>query len=203
MAEIAGSPIPRPPGTRLAVIAVAAAAAAAASLALPSVGVPLALGVVGYLAIGLSRPDKVLRGRTLSAAQHRRTATAVGAAVFAAAALCSATLAGLDLAARLEARLYDRIESAAGAGTLELGETLRQCEALACARATIVALATDRTLGIAALHGFAWHDVRAYGRRRPASRSSGDRRDGDGRDGDGRDGDGRDGDRRGELLRVQ
>lgn len=191
MAEIAGSPISRPLGARLRLAAIAAAAAA--SLALPPVGVPLALGIAGYLTISLSRPDKVLRGRTLSAAQHRRTAIIVGSAVFGAAALGSATLAGLDLAARLEARLYDRIEIAAGAGTLQLGETLQQCEGFACARARIVTLATNRTLGIAALRGFARHDVRAYGRRRPASRSNGNERGGNERGGDGP----------GELLRAQ
>ena len=67
-------------------------------------------------------------------AQHRRTAIIVGSVVFAIAALFSATLAGFDLAVRLEAQLYDRIEIAAGDGSLKLGETLAQCEGFACAR---------------------------------------------------------------------
>ena len=57
--------------------------------------------------------------------QHRRTAIIVGSVVFGIAALFSATLAGFDLAVRLEAQLYDRIEIAAGDGSLKLGETLR------------------------------------------------------------------------------
>lgn len=179
MAEIVGSRISRPLGARLAA-RLAAIGAAAASPMLPFVGVPLALGIAGYLAITLSRPDNVLRGRRLSAAQHRRAAIIVGGGIFGIAALASATLAGLDLAARLEARLHDRIEIAAGEGTLRPGQTLRECERPACARATIVTLASDRTLGVAALRGFIRHDVRAFGRRRPASRSNGDGQDSDG-----------------------
>jgi hypothetical protein len=167
MVEIGGSPISKPASTRLAAIA------AAASLALPPVGVPLALGVAGYLTICFSKPNKVLRGCTLSAAQHRRTAIVAGSAVFGVAALFSATLAGVDLAARLESQLCSRIEIAVGAGTLKLGETLQQCEKFTCARATIVRLATYRTLGIAKLGGFAMHDVRAYGWRQPTARSNG------------------------------
>jgi hypothetical protein len=170
MVEIVNSPISRPASLCLAVIA----AVSAASLALPLVGVPLALGLTGYLTISLSKPNKVLRGRNLSMPQHRRAAIIVGGTVFGIAALLSATLAGLDLATQLEAQLCERIEIAAGAGSLKLGETLAQCEGLACARATIVKLATFRTLGLAQLHGFAMHDVRAYGRRQSAGRANGD-----------------------------
>ena len=159
MVEIVNSPISRPASLRLAVLA----AVAAASLVLPLVGVPLVLGVAGYLTISLSKPNRIVRGRYLSVMQHRRTAIIVGGVVFGIAALFSATLAGFDLAVRLEAQLYDRIEIAAGDGSLKLGETLAQCEGFACARATIVKLATFRTLGLAQLHGFAMHDVRAYG----------------------------------------
>ena len=164
MVEIAGSAVSRPAGIRLAAIA----AAAMTSLALPPVGVPLALGVAGYLAIILSKPNQIVRGRTLSAAQHRRVAMIVGGAVFGLAALTSTALAALNLAVRLESRLYDRIDIAAGAGALRLGESLRQCEELACARATIVRLATNNTFGIAELHGFALDDVHAYGRHQSA-----------------------------------
>jgi hypothetical protein len=161
MVEIVNSPISRPASLRLAVIA----AVSAASLALPLVGVPLALGLTGYLTISLSKPNRIVRGRSLSVTQHRRTAIA---------ALFSATLAGFDLAVRLEAQLCDRIEIAAGAGSLKLGETLAQCEGFACARATVVKLATFRTLGLARLHGFAMHDVRAYGWRQSTGRGNGD-----------------------------
>ena len=167
MVEIAGFPISRPASSRLAL----AAAGAAASLVLPLVGIPLAFGLAGYLTISLSKPDKVVRGRTLSMAQHRRAAFIVGGAVFAIATLCSATLAGLDLAAGLEAQLYDRIETGAGAGALQLGETLQVCRGLACARATVVRLATSKTLGLAELHGFTVHDLRIFGWRRPIARA--------------------------------
>ena len=86
MFEIVGFPISRPASSRLAIIA----AVAAASLMLPLVGVPLAFGLVGYLTISLSKPNKVVRGRTLSAAQHRRAAIVVGGAVFALAIVFSA-----------------------------------------------------------------------------------------------------------------
>ena len=163
MVEIVGFPIPKPAGSRLAVLA----AVAAAGLAPPLVGVPLALGVAGYLTISLSKPNRIVRGRFLSVKQHRRGAIIVGSVVFGIAALFSAALAGFDLAARLEAQLHDRIEIAAGDGSLKLGETLALCEGFACARATIVRLATFRTLGLAQLHGLAMHDVRAYSWRQP------------------------------------
>jgi hypothetical protein len=164
MVAIAGSAISRPAGMRLAAIA----AAAITSLAAPPVGVPLALGLAGYLAIILSKPNQIVRGRTLSAGQRRRAALVVASVVFGLGALTSATLAALNLAGRLESRLYDRIDIAAGAGALRLGESLRQCEEFACARATIVRLATDNTFGIAELHGFALDDLHAYGRHQPA-----------------------------------
>lgn len=99
----------------------AIAAAAITSLALPPVGVPLTLGLAGYLAIILSKPNRIVRGRTLCAAQHRRVAIIVGGAVFGLAALTSAALAALDLAGRRESQLHGRIEIAAGAGALRLG----------------------------------------------------------------------------------
>jgi hypothetical protein len=166
MVEIVSAAISRPASARLVVIA----AVAAASLVLPPVGVPMALGVAGYLTIALSKPNCVVRGRILSAAQHRRTALAVGSGVFGIAALFSATLTGLGLATRLEAQLYDRIEVAAGAGSLKLGDTLQQCESFACAQATIVRLATFRTLGLVQLRGFALDDVHAYAWRQPMGR---------------------------------
>jgi len=169
MVEIADSAISRPVIPRLAAVT----AVAVASLTLPLVGVPLALGVAGYYTISLSRPNQVVRGRILSAAQHRRTAIIVGSAVFGVAVVFSATLAGLDLAGRLESRLYDRVETAAGAGALQLGATVQLCEGFACARATIVKLATSNTLGLAELRGFAVHDVRAYGRRQPTAQAEG------------------------------
>jgi hypothetical protein len=169
MVEIVGFPIPKPAGSRLAVLA----AVAAAGVASPLLGVPLALGVAGYLTISLSKPNSIVRGRSLSVTQHRRTAIIVGSVVFGIAALLSTTLAGFDLAARLEAQLYERIEIAAGDGSLKLGETLAQCDGFACARATIVKLATSRTLGLAQLHGFAMHDARAYGWRQFRGRVNG------------------------------
>ncbi len=169
MVEIAGSAISRPVIPRLAAVA----AVAVASLTLPLVGVPLALGVAGYYTISLSKPNQVVRGRILSAAQHRRTAIVVGSTVFGLALLSSAALAGLDLAGRLESGLYDRVETAAGAGALQLGATVQLCERLACAHATIVKLATSKTLGLAELHGFAVHDVRAYGWRQPTAQAEG------------------------------
>ena len=177
MVEIVGSPISRPASARVAAIAVVAAVAAAAGFALPRVGVPPALGLVSYLAIRLCRPNRLLRRRTLSVAQHRRAAIIVGSVVFAGAALFSATLAGLDLAGRLQSRLYQRIASAADAGDLKLGETLQQCEEFACARATIVELASARSLGLAKLRGFAVDDLHAYGWRQPLLRSQRNRQD--------------------------
>jgi hypothetical protein len=170
MVEIVSSAISRPASARLVVIA----AVAAASLVLPTVGVPMALAVAGYLTISLSKPNCVVRGRTLSAAQHRRSAIVVGSGVFGIAALFSATLAGLGLATRL-AQLYDRIEIAAGAGSLKLGETLQQCESFGCAQATIVKLATFRTLGLVQLRGFALDNVHAYAWRQPMGRVDDDR----------------------------
>jgi len=170
MVEIVGFPIPKPAGSRLAVVA----AVAAAGLAPALVGVPLALGVAGYLTISLSKPNRIVRGRSLSVTQHRRAALIVGSVVFGIAALFSATLAGFDLSAKLEAELYDSIEIAAADGSLRLGATLAQCDGFACARATIVKLATFRTLGLAQLHGFAMHDVRAYGWRQSTGRGNGD-----------------------------
>jgi hypothetical protein len=170
MVEIVGFPIPKPAGSRLAVLA----AVAAAGLASPLVGVPLALGVSGYLTISLSKPNRIVRGRSLSVAQHRRTAIIVGSVVFGITAVFSATLAGFDLAVRLEEQLYNRIEIAAGDGSLKFGETFVQCEGIACARATIVKLATFRTLGLAQLRGFTMHDVRAYGWRQPTGRGNDD-----------------------------
>jgi len=106
--------------------------------------------------------------------QHRRTAIIVGSVVFGIAALFSVTLAGFDLAIRLEAQLYDRIEIAAGDGSLKLGERFVQCEGFACARATIVKVASFRTLGLTQLRGFAMHDVRAYGWRQSTDRGNND-----------------------------
>jgi hypothetical protein len=97
--------IPKPAGSRLAVLA----AVAAPGLAPALVGVPLALGVAGYLTISLSKPNRIVRGRSLSVTQHRRAAIIVGSVVFGIAALFSATLAGFDLSAKLEAELYDSI----------------------------------------------------------------------------------------------
>jgi hypothetical protein len=171
MVEIVGSPISRPASPRLAAIAAVAAVAAVMGLALPRLGVPPALGLVGYLAIRLSKPNQLLRRRGLSAAQHRRAAIIVGSLMFAGAALFSATLAGLDLADRLQSRLDQGIASAEDAGDLKLGETLQQCEEIACARATIVELATARSLGLAKLRGFAVDGLHAYGWRQPILRS--------------------------------
>ena len=142
---------------------------------LPPVGVPLAFGLAGYMTISLSKPNQVVRGRTLSAAQHRRAAIVVGAAVFALAILFSATLTGLDLARGLEARLYDRVEAAASAGALRLDDTVHVCEGLACDQATVIKLATSKTLGLMEFHGFALHDVRIYGWRQPTARAEGNR----------------------------
>jgi hypothetical protein len=171
MVEIVGFPISRSASSRLAIIT----AGAGASLILPLVGVPLALGLVGYLTISLSKPNKVVRGRTLSAAQHRRVAIVVGGTVFALATLFSATLAGLDLANRLEAQLYGRVEAAAGSGALQIAYTLQVCEGFACARATVTKLATSKSLGLVELHGFAAHDVRVYGWHPPADRAEANR----------------------------
>ncbi len=112
-------------------LAAIAAAAVIASLTLPPVGVPLALGLAGCLAIILSKPNQAVRGRTLCAAQHQSAVLIVGSAVFWVAALLNAILAALELTGRLESLLRDRIEIAGG--TLRLGESLRQCEEFACA----------------------------------------------------------------------
>jgi hypothetical protein len=176
MVEIVGFPLSRPASSRLAIIGVVAVA----SLMLPLVGVPLAFGLAGYLTISLSRPNKVVRGRTLSAAQHRRAAIVVGGAVFALAIVFSATLSCLDLASGLEAQLYDRVEAAASARALQLDDTVFVCEGFACARATVIKLATPKTLGLLEFHGFALHDVRSYGWRQPAVRAEGDRPRGSG-----------------------
>ncbi len=62
------------------------------------------------------------------------------------------------------------LKSPPTAGSLKLGETLKQCESFACAQATIVKLATFRTLGLVQLRGFALDDVRAYAWRQPMGR---------------------------------
>ena len=171
MVEIVGSPISRPASARVAAIAVVAAVAAAAGLALPRVGVPPALGLVGYLAIRLSKPNRLLRRRTLSVAQHRRAAIIVGSVVFAGRRAVQRNARRSRSRRPPAVPIYHRIASAADAGDLKLGETLQQCEEFACARATIVELASARTLGLAKLRGFAVDDLHAYGWRQPVLRS--------------------------------
>lgn len=118
MVEIGGSATSRPGTTRRAGIA----AAAVAGLALPRVRVPLALGRAGYLAIILSKPNQVVRGRTPFPRRTIGGLRSSSAAPFSGlAALTSTALAGLDLACRLELQFVDRIEIA-GAGVLRMGE---------------------------------------------------------------------------------
>ncbi|HEU0156339.1 MAG TPA: hypothetical protein VFQ82_09735 [Stellaceae bacterium] len=157
MVAVAGFALSRPAGAGLVL------AAAAAALSLPLLGVPLALGLVAYLACRWSKPHQILRGRTLSATAHRRAAAIAGIAVFGVVASFSALVAGLDLAVRLEYRLAAQIEAAERTGALGIGQTFRECERLACVRGTIVELPTRRTLGVARLAGLALHGERAFG----------------------------------------
>src|SRR5438270_4625395 len=136
---------------------------AAAVFTCPIFGIPLALGVTAYGVIKFSKPHTIVRGRILSRRQHQRAAVTVGAGILAVAALFSAGIRAVELANLLEARLCDRLEVSHRKGELAIEQTLQECEQLACARATIVQLATHSALGIAKLSGFVMHDQSLYG----------------------------------------
>lgn len=160
MASLVGTPFAQRQSTRTCVVA---ALSAVGCLLFPLLGIPLALGAAAYAAIKWSRPDKILRGRTLSAAQHRRAAVVAAGAAAGTAVLGSALVGGFELAARLEQGLRDQVEIARLAGGIKIGARFEQCEGIACARATILRVATGRTLGVARLSGFAAHDESVYG----------------------------------------
>jgi hypothetical protein len=152
--------IARPPAAWALTLVVAVAVAGVAG---PAVAGPVIVAAIVYAAIKLSRPDKILRGQTLSPARQRRLAALAAGVMLGIAALFSGTASALKLAASLEARLRDRIEIADVQGATRAGSTFRECEQLVCAEATIFQIPTDHTLGIARLSGFALHDEAAYG----------------------------------------
>jgi hypothetical protein len=158
--------IARPPGAWLLLFLVVVVAGFAG----PAVVVPVLLAAVVYAAIKLSRPDKILRGQTLSPARQRRIAALVAGGMLGLAALFSGAASTLKLAAALELRLRDQIEAAEVQGTAHAGSTFIECERVVCAEATILQIPTaDHILGIARLSGFALHDEALYGwRGRPA-----------------------------------
>lgn len=149
--------------SRQHVVWLLAPVAAAAGLALPPVGIPIIAGLAVYAGITFSRPDRILRGRTLSPSRQRRIAVLAGGAMLGFAASFSGAASALKLAAALELRLRDQIEAAQDAGTARAGRTFRECERIVCAQATIIQPPTSRTLGIAKLSGFALHDEAPYG----------------------------------------
>jgi hypothetical protein len=157
----------RPPGAWAMMLVVVAVVAGFTG---PAVAAPVVLALVVYVAIKLSRPDKILRGQTLSPARQRRIAALVAGATLGVAALLSGAASTLKLAATLELRLRNRIETAEVQGTVRAGSTFIECERIVCAQATILQIPTsDHILGIARLTGFALHDEALYGwRGRPA-----------------------------------
>jgi hypothetical protein len=135
----------------------AVAAVAAGAIGFPIFGVALALGIVTYAAIKMSKPHAIIRGRILSPRQHHRVAVIVAGGILGITALFSGTLCALDLANGLENRLHDALRDAHRKGELTPGQIFEECE-LACAQARVTKLSTPNTLGIAKLSGFALHD---------------------------------------------
>jgi hypothetical protein len=156
-----GASIATPLGSRKLAWTAAAIAAAAGIVGFPVIGVPVAVGIGTYIAIKLSKPHAIVRGRILSPRQHRRAAMIVGGGMLAFAALFSGTLLALELANRLEHRLHDPLKAAYRRGELKPGQMFEECS-LACARATVVELATPNAPGIAKLSGLALHDHTIY-----------------------------------------
>jgi hypothetical protein len=140
----------------------AGVAGAAGAVGFPMVGVPLALGVAAYAAIRLSKPHKIIRGRSLSPRQHRRAAVIAAGGMAGIAALSSGTIAAVDLANMLEHRLHDALAITHCRGALVPGQVLAECQSLVCAQATVVKLATPSTFGMAKLSGFALHEQTVY-----------------------------------------
>ncbi len=159
------------PPTLWLLIAAAAAIAAATGLASPPIGIPMIVGIAAYAGIAVSRPDKILRGQTLSPSRQRRAAAIAGLGMLALTASFSGAASALRLAALLELRLRDQIETALASGTAQPGRTFRECERVVCAQATIIQLPTGHTLGIARLSGFALHDETPYGWRSATARA--------------------------------
>jgi hypothetical protein len=143
---------------------------AIAGFAGPAVAIPVIPAAVVHAAIKLSKPDKILRGQVLSPARQRRIAALVAGAMLGVAALFSGAASTLKLAATLELRLRDRIETAEAQGAARAGSTFRECERMVCAQATILQIPTGHILGIARLSGFALRDEALYGWRGPLPR---------------------------------
>lgn len=137
-------------------------ATAGAGFGCPLAGVPLVLGLAAYAAIRSCRPDRILRGRRLPPWRQRRAAALMGLLILTGSAAFSVTIYGVALAGRLEGRLQQDAALGYRRGELRLGEALKACEALVCARARIIQMATPHTLGIARLSGFALHDQTIY-----------------------------------------
>jgi hypothetical protein len=122
----------------------------------------LALGIATYAAIRLSKPNQIVRGRTLSPNQHRRAAAITAVGITGMAGFLSGTLAAVDLANMIEHRLHDTLAITHGRGELKLGQILDECQSLVCARATVIKLPTPATYGVAKLTGFALHGQTVY-----------------------------------------
>jgi hypothetical protein len=167
-----GASIAIPLGRRkIAQTAAGIAAVGAGAVGFPIVGVPLALGIGMYAAIKLSKPNQILRGRTLSPRQQHRAAVIMGGVMLGIAVFFSGTLLALDIANTLEQRLHDALTTAHRRGRLMVGQVLDECERSACARATVIKLATPGTLGIVKLSGFTLHENTIYHWRNMAGQS--------------------------------
>jgi len=134
---------------------------AAITAGYPGFGIPLALGMVAYAAIKLSKPHAIMRGRTLARHQHHRAAVIAAGGVLGVAALFTGVSSALDLAIMLEHRLDYTLKTANRRGEMRVGQSFEACD-LACARAVVLELPTPYTPGIAKLSGFTIHERAIY-----------------------------------------
>lgn len=132
-----------------------------AAVEFPVFGVPVAVAAATYTWVRLSKPHKVLRGRTLSPHQQRRAAVIGAAAMLGVGLLFSGTLCALHLANTLERQLQESLKAAYRSGELSPGQLVEECR-LACARAVVVETPALNTPGIAKLNGYAIHDELIY-----------------------------------------
>jgi hypothetical protein len=157
-----GAWIAMSPARRKVSLSVACVAGIAViTLGCPGCGIPLALGIVAYAAIKLSKPHAIMRDRTLSLHQHHRAAVIAAGGALGVAALFSGASSALDLATMLEHRLDDTLKAVSRRGEMKVGQSFETCD-LACARAVVLELPTPYTPGIAKLSGFTIHERSIY-----------------------------------------
>lgn len=169
---IRGQAVPAPNHIPLPVVLAIAALleATVVAVAWPAIGIPVALAAAAYAVIILTSPDRILRGRVLTAREHRRTALFAAITLLGLAGLGSVTVYGVELANSLEQRLRDEVDVVRTRGDLHVGQVLEECASMACAQATIVQMPTNKLVGVARFSGFALHDQRVFGWRKSAGR---------------------------------